>query len=345
MIEYLTLVNFQGHKKITIEFDPCVTTIIGDTDEGKTSLFRAILWLAKAKSGTRIIRHGANKCRVTIGIDDGEITRTRARKHAAIFKINGEVYSAAGVSVPEAVRNILNFDDMNFQSQLDLPLWMTDSPGKVSQHLNKIVKLDTIDKTTTTAAQYVRKAKAEFEVISEQLTTTEHAISSLSWVANFEVDLARLKKTQTYLQNALESRRTLSDTISRVQTHLDRLDALRAINLHGQKLNKLIERTVSAMNKRTVLQKLIAAIETASQTIPTPPSIKPAELILKKITKVKSTLKLRKGKRTALKKEIENFNEKKRLAVKLKKELRQLHEEFKQEFNEVCPLCLRPHED
>ena len=59
VISSLTLENFQSHKESKIVFDKGLTVIIGQTDQGKSAIIRALKWvLYNEPRGTDFITAG-----------------------------------------------------------------------------------------------------------------------------------------------------------------------------------------------------------------------------------------------------------------------------------------------
>ncbi len=78
-LESLTLKNFQKHKALYLQFDPHVTTIVGDNEVGKTTVLRAIRWVCfnDPSGGTDIFRWGTEKALARIEIAGKSIERMR----------------------------------------------------------------------------------------------------------------------------------------------------------------------------------------------------------------------------------------------------------------------------
>ncbi len=63
----LQLVNFQVHTGLIIDFSPGITTIVGPTDHGKSSILRALRWVClNDLSGEQFIREGRKSCAVCL---------------------------------------------------------------------------------------------------------------------------------------------------------------------------------------------------------------------------------------------------------------------------------------
>ena len=160
MLEKLLIRNFQCHEKITVDFDPAVTTVVGPSDRGKSAVLRAIRWLAfNRPAGDAFIKHGAGRVSVRLRAGGRDILRERAAG-SNLYKIDGKEFQAFGSDVPPEIVNALNLDAVNFQRQLDPVFWFSKSPGEVSRELNAIIDLGLIDRTLSNLASASRRAKA-----------------------------------------------------------------------------------------------------------------------------------------------------------------------------------------
>lgn len=132
MITRIELNNFQAHKHTVIDLDKGVNVITGETDNGKSSIVRAIRWVVENyPQGIDKINSNWNEdlkepLSVKLYTENGyvERIRTKDRNGYNICK-NGEKeikLDAIGKgNVPKEVTEFLNVSDVNFQYQLDPP--------------------------------------------------------------------------------------------------------------------------------------------------------------------------------------------------------------------------------
>ena len=108
MIKKLLIRNFQIHSKLKIEFDPRITTIIGSSDVGKSSVIRAIKWVCKNNpQGQAFIKDGTKGTSVKLFVDDKSITRKRTKSENTYFLDKNE-FKAFGPNVPDTISKVLN---------------------------------------------------------------------------------------------------------------------------------------------------------------------------------------------------------------------------------------------
>lgn len=278
MLKQIKLVNFQGHRHLTIDVDEQVTYIVGKSDAGKSSIVRALAWLCLGvPSGAKFIQRGRPGCRVELIFDGGlRIVKTRGRTKPTVYKINDKVFKASGNSVPAEVTQLLSVSDVNFQGQLDQVFWILDNPGQVAKNLNAIVDLQDVDKSMLWVQSKLRSARAAVAVAEDKITHLKESIESLSWVPEFEASLAAASKLRDLLQAAQKQRISLSHCVGKANAHLTHRIAMQEFVKGGQ---RVLRRANSAAELGDRIEALSTLIDKAKdqhrKQIPAP---SPAEM-------------------------------------------------------------------
>jgi hypothetical protein len=188
MLESAVVKNFQKHRKLKIEFDPRVTTVVGSTEAGKSTFLRALLFAFYSRWKPAYHRHGTADTSVKVKLDGKTIVR-RKGKGVNSFTIDGKKLAAVGKGgVPEEVQRLLALAPANVQSQLDPPFWFTETPGAISKKLNRVVNLELIDETLARAAAGCRQAEAGLKAAVDLDGQAQHALKQSAWM----VKLAKL---------------------------------------------------------------------------------------------------------------------------------------------------------
>jgi len=230
MLEAITVKNFQGYKKAVILFHEGVNVIVGESDHGKSAIFKALRWVIYNKpSGDDFISYWSDTgMSVKVRVDGKSVTRAKGKENA--YYIDKEKYLSFGVGVPEEVEKLFNMADVNIQNQLDTHFLLSESPGEVARYFNKIVDLDIIDRSMRNIQKQLK---------SEQ----QGLLNSKSEKASFEEDL----KTYDWLMTAedqLRGMENLSRTISKTSTQIkeitDLLIDIQSIETNRAPLNKLL---------------------------------------------------------------------------------------------------------
>ena len=191
-LKKISIRNFQAHKKKIIKVDPHVTIIVGRNDSGKSAIVRAIKFAALGGgSKRRIIHRGSKRASVGLRLGKHEVKR-KIGKGGSGYALGSKHYRAFRTKVPEAIRNILHLDKINFQSQHEALFWFGLSPGKIAKELNKIVDLESIDQAQDIVAKRLRKKKFETEEASQRLEEIQAKINGLSWLPPLDVKMGKL---------------------------------------------------------------------------------------------------------------------------------------------------------
>jgi DNA repair ATPase RecN len=195
MLKRIRIRNFQRHEDLKIRFDPQITAIVGPSDVGKSSILRAIRWVATNRPlGDGFIRYGSKSTAVKLWSDSGQVERRRGSVNT--YTVDTKVLEAFGVEVPGDVLRVLKIDSVNFQGQHESPFWFDLSPGDVAKQLNAIVDLSLIDKTMKKLNSRLRTAKAELSVCQQRLEKASEEHTSLEWIEDVNVLLIKVESLE-----------------------------------------------------------------------------------------------------------------------------------------------------
>lgn len=272
--------NFQIHKHREVEFGPHVTTIVGDSDTGKSTLLRGLRWIALNRPlGNDYIRHGQKWCRAEIQTDDKhKIVRKRGKENC--YYVDGKKIVFDTVSrtkPPEEVNAILNLDETNFQRQLDLPFWFLKTGADLASELNAIVNLSLIDHALGFMAAKTRNLKSDAEYAESRLESTKTSAEALAWVRDADKALAAAEKAEEEAQaigERVERLQSLLDSARGLQTRLKRpVPSLEQIALRQMEIDTLtegqrrIDRLAYLLSEAQTLKDRICEAETEAERL------------------------------------------------------------------------------
>lgn len=202
MFEKLIINNFQCHRKLVLDFDEHITTIVGSSDHGKSASLRALYYLCtNSPSGVAFIRHGASDTKIHLKLSGSSIKRHRSRESTNLYILDGKSFTALRSNVPEEIAFLLNIiPDINFQRQQDPPFWFSKTPGEVSRELNQIINLGLIDKTLSNLASNLRQARATVSVSQDRLDKAKENRIKLRWVKEVHEDLVQLESQNSCVE-------------------------------------------------------------------------------------------------------------------------------------------------
>jgi len=178
MFNAIVLKDFQSHELSELIFDKGVTVITGSSNQGKTSILRALNWVVNNRPrGAGIIRRGKDCCEVSLSIDDKIIRRVRSKNENCYYlTVDGEEirFEALGGNVPEEIVSILNMKDINIQEQLASYFLVLETPGKVGTYINSITKLDEIDQIIFEISRLIRTENVTQTELMDKLCHVEN---------------------------------------------------------------------------------------------------------------------------------------------------------------------------
>lgn len=191
MLEAISIQNFQVHKKKKYKLQR-ITTFTGPSDSGKSSIIRALGWLAfNRPRGTDFIREGV--CSVAAKVDGTTVARRRG-KSVNEYRLGKESFKAIGSDVPEQIASILKMDpEINLQQQHDVPFWVGLSSAEVARRLNKVADLEVIDSTLAALAAKTRDQANKEKVLVDLLVEVDEQLQKLDGVDDLD---ALLKKAE-----------------------------------------------------------------------------------------------------------------------------------------------------
>lgn len=214
-IKKIHLENFQSHKDTELYFDDGLTVILGQTDQGKSAIIRALKWvLYNEPRGADFITVGCKLCRVTIEMDDGTvITRERdGQKNRYILIKDGEeqIFEGFGYNVPLEIikahgipKIYIDRDStsaVNLAEQLEGPFLISESGSNRAKALGRLVGVHIIDaaqrstiKDLLDADQRRKQVEKEIEDIKEDLKSYQDIDLILEKISELKSLLADLK--------------------------------------------------------------------------------------------------------------------------------------------------------
>ena len=195
MIDQLKISNFQSHEETKLNFDKGVNVIIGSSDSGKTAIFRALRWLVWNKPGGDEFRsYWGGGTEVVLKSKDSFVSRTKSNEN--LYQLNDTVFKAFGTNVPEEIQSALNLSEINLQQQLDSPFLLSETPGNVAKHFNKIAKLDKIDEANSNIRKLISDIDRTIKVKEEKLQEYETELEALPDLDVIECRLEELEQLE-----------------------------------------------------------------------------------------------------------------------------------------------------
>ena len=172
--------DFQIVKNASLEFVPGLNVIVGPSNNGKSSILKAIKALLYTVPGTAPIRSGTRA--YTVGIDyNGHTVILQKSVKDSVYIIDGEKYTKFGTSTPEAVYNALNIkelvlngnkEQLNFWDQMTYPFLLDRSGVELFRFI-----VDSGDEDQV--SQALKNIVADRQAISKNITILQGSIETI----------------------------------------------------------------------------------------------------------------------------------------------------------------------
>lgn len=345
MLKSIEIKNFQAHENLTVDLDECCTTILGPSDVGKSSIIRALQWVAlNLPAGESMIRWGRRKKGASVkvqlsGSQPCEVARRRSSTdNAYIVAVGGrEAASRAfGAAVPDDVISVLGLSPINFQAQHDPIFWLSASSGEVARQLNKVVNLDLIDKVHSGIASRKRRVDSDLASAQTNLDRASNELEKLDFVPSMEMAFDGLHRLESGVAKAVDEIGNLAEASEQIESAAKAisedecvLDSLRSLIVMGADVGAW-EEEIEILSKR--ISRIEAAEEWASLA---PPNLSELEDLTAREVSLAGIIR----DLTDLGVSIAKLSE---TIIDDRKALKVLKKQFDEEIGETCPLCQQP---
>jgi DNA repair ATPase RecN len=222
MIKSAKIKNFESWKDAEIEFHPGINVIIGESDEGKSGLIRALKFNTLNRPKGFPFRSdfvSDNKQMTSVEITyDSEDTVLRQRNLSGTneYRINnGEPFVALRTDVPDEVFKISKISSINIQGQHPSEQYflLTEKPGYVAKEFNKVSDLVIMDKAMAEANSRIRSAKSTLDVYQKELKEKETSLKENEWAIEAKEKTEEIKNLNNQIQKIEEKQAELDNLI------------------------------------------------------------------------------------------------------------------------------------
>ena len=224
MLHKLTIQNFQSHKNTQLEFSPGVNVIVGTSDSGKSAILRALRWaLWNRPLGDAFRSHWGGDTSVSIQMEDCGVERFKGKggdKYVLAQEDEFEPieFKAFGTDVPEDVKQALALTELNIQSQHDNSFLLSNNPGEVARHFNRIARIDKIDSSLTKIESSLRAVKRLVEASENEIQRHEKELKDFEYLDKMEVDVEVLESLYDQKLRTYKDIQNLDTTIIQIET-------------------------------------------------------------------------------------------------------------------------------
>lgn len=347
MIQSISIRNFQAHRCTKLEFAPGVNAIAGASDQGKSSIIRALRWVVENRPAGDSFRSnfaGEQDTEVAVETTDGEtVTRTKGPKTNS-YSINGKELKAMGQSVPEEVSAALQLGLVNFQHQMDAPFLLSLGSSKLSQYLNEVAGLDAIDRATSNIRKRILGNSQDQRTIKAQKAVTTTALEKFQGLDETEGRLAAAERLEGQINAIGQKERALRGCLVSVQADSDFIKPLEKVVKAAAGPVKQAEMMLSEIER---VDRKIIALDSVLDKIELAKKIKeniaaPVEQsgpLLKAAMKLYGDLDDITEQNRLLAKQIKSIETLRTETTSAKEELEEARIEYEAAIPEQCPFC------
>lgn len=356
MISSIQILNFQSHKKASVELSDGINILIGSSDSGKSAFIRALNWLANNRpAGESFRSNWGGDTSVHVEIGNQLISRKRSNKEneyeivwdvesAKMGEVSHDTYKALGSDIPEEVKKLLNFEEMNIQSQMDMPFLLGKTSGEVARYLNQIVNLEVIDTSLAAIEKQRRESISTITYKIDDLKGKQYTLEEFSFVDKLEKDLNILTAIQNKFSKEKEKYSILFNLLDKIDTIQHEISEAELKN-YPKTITKidgllsLSEKIKAEKKKLSTIESIVRDIEIVTVAIHQntfdPEIVKKVDYLFDLKNKITEEIQ---NKETIeyLIDELHQNNEERR---KASERLRIARAEYERLTPDICPLC------
>lgn len=347
MIKSLQIKNYQSHKDTELELHKGVNVIIGPTDSGKTAVLRALeLLIDNRPLGNEFNSNWGGRTIVRITTTEGvTITRGQAEDGTdKTYKLStlDTPLKAFGTDVPKEIKESLNFDEINFQSQLDAPFLLTKTAGEVARHFNKIAHLEKIDIANANIKKEINQINSDIKHKQTDLKNKTAELETYQYLETFEKEIRVLEILEQERIQKNEEFKILDVIIDNIKITNDQINEYQQIIEIEETLNSILD---SFELKNELENKYETLNELVNEITETNDQLNEFKKVVEVSDFINDVLKLFENKRNS-QVDYNNLNNLLRNVKSTNKELTlaesdysTLHKQFDEEMGDSCILC------
>lgn len=215
-ITSIELVNIQKHKHITLSLSG-INVLVGETESGKTSILRGILWnIINNTSGEKLLNNdGAKACSVTITCGDDVVSRNWSKSENT-YTLNGKKFSAIRTSVPDEVSKLYAVDSVNIQRRRDVPFMVYYKDTECAKQFGDMLDVSEIDRTIGASNAHVRELKTECDALSAAVSSGEKELEEISFIDEAAESFSVIKELVIDIDSSKQKQKRLGDLFEKL---------------------------------------------------------------------------------------------------------------------------------
>lgn len=345
MIKSIEINNFLSHKKTYLELSPGVNIIVGPTDSGKSAIIRALKWLVwNRPAGDSYRSSWGDKTFIGIDIDDDTFVSRFKTDTENIYTLSGSQFKAFGSDVPEEVKQALNLNEINLQTQFESHFLLSKSPGEVASHFNKVAHLDRIDLGLFNVQRWLRKVQDSIKSSEEQLDELRTELAEFDNIQEIEGRIYAVECIEIIQEELVDKKakgRELIIDLTNVDVEISALSDLVGAEDIVLDLLSTIDKVRLIRIQHQELADVVVGIELVNVLIEEIEDILVMEVDVDELLEIDKSKSLLQYTLEELKVWIFTFRNTEKKQLEVEKNLVELEKEFHKYMGKgkICPLC------
>lgn len=272
MLKRVLLKNFESHEDSVVEFTDGLNLLIGQSNQGKSSIVRAIAMVVANRFDKDCVRTGKDFCEVTLETDRGSVTAMRgeAMNQWRVRTPDGKekTYRSIGTGVPPEAMSILGMGERRRGEMSELPniMFQLEKHYMLAEVDGKKVTANMIARMMDEAIgiggmeELIKDIASDFEKAKRGLGTSSTEVSELKSQMMDEAayrDIEEGVEEMQALHSKVEESRGLLDGVESVVKDISRLKE--GISRMGAELSLLdgLEGEMKSLEGRDSLLSLL----------------------------------------------------------------------------------------
>lgn len=232
--------DYQALASVKLDIEG-ITMIVGPSNNGKSSVFRAVHSAIYNEAGSDFIKEGSSKTMVGLKFGDQGVIWTKTPKGAS-YNCNGEIYTKLGRSGKLPMLEDLGFRDIQtsqgklqiqFWKQMEQPFLIMDSESFVFEMLSKVFSEDKLvpilkkmSSDLNVKGLEVEKTSAVIEELEKEQVILTSRLEKLESVVTWEDKVEKLSLLKLKMDKLLVTEFELSSLNSKISDLSGRIDIL-----------------------------------------------------------------------------------------------------------------------
>lgn len=346
------LINFLIHEELYLEFKDGLNSITGPNDTGKSTILLALEWVSTGKPpGDFVCTTGTKDTSVTVTFYDGSfVSRIREKgKNRYLYGKDNDTKEIVNIgnTVPDEILKALNFDEINFQGQINNIFPFNITPGALGQFINRQFYLDEINNTLGGIRKEEKRLKREQEFLTIESDKTQAELVGLPHIEVIEGVFASAEQVDIHikkLERILSSGFPIINQLYGIDEKLARFNKkLTKMNLHLRSLNRLSEKHRDLFRKIGNIESVLREFQTVYEQEEESKKLPQINRLAKQINdKPLREIKQRIEDLSWMINSFREVNEENYFRVTQIEELTKERERLLKQLPETCPTCGGP---